>query len=1584
MADYKRIMQRFLCLGVQLTRPVDRLDPGKFPILHNIRAYIQGIIQARPGLLALGNPIAGIPTVHSVRRLNDPATSTFTRVVGAGTGLYAGQTNFPSTVTDLSGGAGIGTGFSGKPLSMIPFRPNKSPQAWMYVADGNKLVKVRVDGKAANTGIAPPLLPPVIKLGVPRYQVIEDFRTTPLTWDTCGVPAPPALTQVKRVDDGAVVITQIVYDSGTSGWATVSMTQVGMTAIGPGALIDILGANPENNVKVFSVQRTPINAGASCVIADVVYDSTGSSAGTGPCTIVPTVPITDIAVDAMVIIGGTEAVRVESINVGDDGAICFRCTTVNNHTAPESLIGVVSFRAYFALTHAVNDPVRSWAYQTLTPTPGTHGSWLTLSNPPPDPPRNNCGNATAGLLTLDLTSVPGSPRRQIQPGDKIHLSILVSDVPAIMDGIIYFDVDSGTNDFAHNLYTFNFGPADLVPVGADTPTVPTNLTTAQQRDLATSFQLPPASTDLSPGAFEGESNVQPILAQTATGASQWTELVFTVGQLTRIGVDQSRGLANVRRIGILFGYTAVESLAISSWWIGGTYGPDAGGGDGYAYRFRARSQDTGAQSLPGPPTRFKLFPSRDDILITPSYVNDPQVDSTQQGVLAIERFGGSLDSWREIGTVPNASGGPATFDDKFPDSTVVADDPGNETNFQPFPIIDLPRQGVCNTIGSKLFWISGDFFDMRLAPGTQIEVNGIFYTMYSSPVTLAHSFPDGDFAEIVQNAGNQVNVPFSIPQGILQGQPLPVIFGPIQQTGEMFGCGDPKNPGTLYWTNGQDPDSADDANSLELTGPSEPLMNGCMYGESRPVVFSGEQIFALFPQEGGYRTQLVTNKVGLLARYALAAGPKIWFRGKNGIYETALDEPQSITDADLYPLFPHDGIPGQAVNGYSPVDDTALDAQRLSYDRGLVRFTYQDVCGITQHLVYDTKVKGWFPDNYPNPTPAMFYDEEGEGINSLLAGCNFGLLCQVRDGSDNGNQIACHVRTPSLDDNDPASKKQFQDAMLDIDPDGVTVNVEQGFNQHTTTLAVQTVAGSGRVRQEFVDNAAAGTKAYNASLDITWEVTDCPAPPDCPCIGGIPEITSLVPSTAVAGDPGFTLTVNGLNFRPDSVVRWDGVDLVTTYVTGIQLTAVVPAGDIVTDGTFPVTVFNPPPGCGESAPSDFVVTAAPAAGAIIGGSMEDGTSQIATFRPSMVFPKFPADNVDSVLAAAGTIRNFHFYVAGFGVDDGIDVGQSFTATVYVNGVATSLSVTAVGPTPTILYADTNPAHAVVVNAGDRIRVEYTETGFLNSRGWSLEYVNADGAAMLGIGWGQGFTQTGIGTAKIAYSIITGTNVNEAAGEYHKIEVAAPRPGTIKNLYVRTYGVPADDVTINLRVNGVDKALSVTIPGGSGAGNFSDTVNTVAVNQGDLLCWIAIAASGVFDQIANIMAEFVLDDGGSVLAAVPGLQRAIGFSWTPPFAQDTYYTEGENKWPSPRDGTLKNFFVNMSAGLPGPLNGACDFTVAVNGVDTAITVNIGAGASGVFSDTTHTVAVAQGDLITVHITTATNTSKMGGTYSLELL
>ncbi len=131
--------------------------------------------------------------------------------------------------------------------------------------------------------------------------------------------------------------------------------------------------------------------------------------------------------------------------------------------------------------------------------------------------------------------------------------------------------------------------------------------------------------------------------------------------------------------------------------------------------------------------------------------------------------------------------------------------------------------------------------------------------------------------------------------------------------------------------------------------------------------------------------------------------------------------------------------------------------------------------------------------------------------------------------------------------------------------------------QLTAAILALDIATAGNVNVT-VTNPAPGGATSNA---VTFTVNN-----------PVPAITSLSPPSAVVGGAAFTLTVNGTSFVSGSTVNFNGSARTTTFVSGTQLTAAILASDITTAGNVNVTVTNPAPGGGTSAPAVFVVSAA--------------------------------------------------------------------------------------------------------------------------------------------------------------------------------------------------------------------------------------------------------------------------------------------------------------------------------------------------------------------------------------------------------
>ena len=91
----------------------------------------------------------------------------------------------------------------------------------------------------------------------------------------------------------------------------------------------------------------------------------------------------------------------------------------------------------------------------------------------------------------------------------------------------------------------------------------------------------------------------------------------------------------------------------------------------------------------------------------------------------------------------------------------------------------------------------------------------------------------------------------------------------------------------------------------------------------------------------------------------------------------------------------------------------------------------------------------------------------------------------------------------------------------------------------------------------------------------------------------VPVVTSLSPSSGLAGSGAFSLTVNGSGFTSGSVVNWNGSPRTTTFVSSSQVRASITGADIAAVGTAQVSVTTPPPGGGTSGSLTFTIAPAP-------------------------------------------------------------------------------------------------------------------------------------------------------------------------------------------------------------------------------------------------------------------------------------------------------------------------------------------------------------------------------------------------------
>ncbi len=420
-----------------------------------------------------------------------------------------------------------------------------------------------------------------------------------------------------------------------------------------------------------------------------------------------------------------------------------------------------------------------------------------------------------------------------------------------------------------------------------------------------------------------------------------------------------------------------------------------------------------------------VYYSTQDAVITPSPSLDPQVDK-----IDIYRQGGGLASFTYVGTTPNST---TPFTDLLSD-LVVAGNPQLEfDNFEPFPSIDLPQAGTLNAAGNVLTWVSGGDvpgpatgFKIRWLPGTIILIGSptqVAYTAVRRPSsTTVWDFNQND--PNVPPIPDGTNLPYNIAEPDLAAQPLAYLFGPTDNINYEYGVGDPYRPGTIYWCKGSNLDSAPDTNQQDLTDPSEVLVNGAMSG-GLGVVFSIKRAWIILPNyfnalatvtgtEGStwtFQATGITRGLFIPRCLCVSGGGMIFFRVDDGVHMSRGGSSSvSITDSDLFPLFPHES-PGTGLTAPQPVtrngvtiyppDDSLPELQKFSSVGNWFYYDYRGTDGLDHTLVFDMTGGGWVWDLY-STVVTIHATNEGESQQGTLVGCADGT---IRLMSPNGTEI---------------------------------------------------------------------------------------------------------------------------------------------------------------------------------------------------------------------------------------------------------------------------------------------------------------------------------------------------------------------------------------------------------------------------------------------------------------------------------------------------------------------------------------------------------------------------------------------------
>jgi len=621
----------------------------------------------------------------------------------------------------------------------------------------------------------------------------------------------------------------------------------------------------------------------------------------------------------------------------------------------------------------------------------------------------------------------------------------------------------------------------------------------------------------------------------------------------------------------------------------------------YQWMFAYRNIYTGARSNPSAATRVSLSgPSlacssnKAKLPSIPVPPHDPQTDLPDTHVVVdIYRFGGTVFSWRLVGT---AAGG-SDYSDNTPDSDLLtAPEPPQYVDpatglarfnlYRPFvtpqPAFTGTADLAANGAGKYILNSpSTDQFDRNWLPGSVINIK---LSSTVSPSFTIYQVLDERNIELAENAAAAVGtgVTWATQTGMLaMGQPLAHIWGPYgtgQSGSYVFGCSG--DDGMLYWTNGNDPDSMDQANALLVTSSSEVLKGGCIF-DGQPFVFSTERIFRIYPSAsvpGQFVVEEVAGGKGLWHEWSLTvqsngvADQSITWRGKDGIYDWAPGRGlMCLSDATLYPFFRHDNaLPAGPATVFpfitgtiGELDESDPRYHRLCWHQGYLFYDCRTLTGEGYYylsLVYDSKqAEGWVSvDDYDTQAPLCRGLEIG--ANNLKVALGSGLYDYAGSDhnahSDAGSAIACRFYTRQDDMGEARLEKLFGDFALDAATNGSALTVIPKFDQGTAstdTLTVAAVTGRAQHPLDFIATSTSpslGRLSLTMGLDITWTV-NATTPPILfqwiPSFVLKPELTvRRTTDWTDDGEPGdkyvygFLLEANTFGVTREVQVRIDG------------------------------------------------------------------------------------------------------------------------------------------------------------------------------------------------------------------------------------------------------------------------------------------------------------------------------------------------------------------------------------------------------------------------------------------------------------
>ena len=409
-----------------------------------------------------------------------------------------------------------------------------------------------------------------------------------------------------------------------------------------------------------------------------------------------------------------------------------------------------------------------------------------------------------------------------------------------------------------------------------------------------------------------------------------------------------------------------------------------------------------------------------------------------------------------------------------------------------------------------------------------------------------------------------------------------------------------------------------------------------------------------------------------------------------------------------------------------------------------------------------------------------------------------------------------------------------------------------------------------------------------------------------------PSITSVSPSTAIAGSTSPLVTVTGAGFVPTTIIQVNGTPRTTTYVNATQVNVALTTADVASGGNLSLTAVNSAPGGGTSTATTFAVSnAIPFVTTLsptyyVAGSTSTITVNGINFTPNSSVLL----NGTAVSTAYISSTQLTFLAAGLSAPQIANLavsnpspggGTSANVKLWVLAQTSAPVITQVSPNQ--FYQGSGPASITVYGSNLAQLVapsNYYTTGTVLWNGTPLTYsgFGLSGATQSLLAQVPASLLTSLGTATIT---VAGSASVPPTSNALTINIVAPPPPTLTSISPGSGPINAN-ATINLSGTGFTSGstvalngttitskyvnssqITVTIPGPSLTlpGNYNLTVTTPAPGGGTsaplpYTAYIAVPNNDiVFNANDGLLYASIPSSATSMGNSVVGIDPATG-------------------------------------------------------------------------------------------------------------